>query len=104
MKEGVLKAPVVYEKFSNSKMVCGKVDTGVKIFFHKGADDAAKGKGRERREDHKDGDVEALTQRIKELEAKLAEKDDPEEATTENIKKFREKEGKVDDLTMRIGD
>ena len=37
MEEGdVLKALAAYEKFSNSKMVCGKVDTGVKIFFPEG--------------------------------------------------------------------
>ena len=104
MEEGdVLKALAAYEKFSNSKMVCRKVDTRVKIFFQKGADDEAKGKGRERCEDNKDGDVEALTERVKELEAKLAEKDDFEEATTENIKKFLEKEGLPKWMTSLCG-
>ena len=51
-------------------MVCGKVDSGVKIFFQKVVDEGAKGKGRERREDQKDSEVEALSQRVKELEAK----------------------------------
>ena len=104
MEEGdVLKALAAYEKFSSSKMVCGKVDTGVKFFFKKGAHDAAKGKGRERREDHKNGEVEALTQRVKEMEARLAEKDDFEEATTENIKKFLEKEGLPKWMTSLCG-
>ena len=62
---GVLKALVANEKFSNRKVVCEKVDTGVNIFFQKVADEAAKGKGRERCEDRKDGDVEALAQRVK---------------------------------------
>ena len=104
MEEGdVLKALAAYEKISNSKMVCGKVDTGVKIILPKVAEEAAKGKGRELREDHKDGDVEALTQRVKELEAKLAEKDEFEEATTENIKKFLEKEGLPKWMTSLCG-
>ena len=97
------KALAAYEKFSSNKMVCGKVDSGVKIFFKKGTDDAAKGKGRERQGDHKDGDVEALAQRVKELAARLAEKDDFEEATTENVKKFLEKEGLPKWMTSLCG-
>ena len=99
----MLKALAAYEKFSSSKMVCGKVDSGVNIFFKKEANDAAKGKGREHREDLKDGDVEALTQRVKEPEAKLAQNDDFEEATTKNIKNFMEKEGLPKWMTSLCG-
>ena len=104
MEEGdVLRAPAAYEKFSSSKMVCGKVDGGIKIFFKKGTDDAAKGKGRENQEEHKDGDVEAPTQRVKEPEARLAEKDDFEETRMENVKKFLEKEGLPKWMTSLCG-
>ena len=104
MEDGdVLKALAAYEKFSNSKIVCGKVNTGVKILFKKGADEATKGKGGECREDQKDSEVEALTQRVKELEAKLAEQDELEEITTENIKKILEKEGLPKWMTTLCG-
>ena len=47
--------------------------------------------------------MEALTQRVKELEAKLAEKDEFEEATPKNIKKFLEKEGLPKWMTSLCG-
>ena len=47
--------------------------------------------------------MEALTQRVKEREAQLAEKHDFEEARTENIKKFLEREGLPKWMTSLCG-